>query len=521
METFHEVLGESSPSSLGHSTPEFLAEKFFPEYKTLYTGTTCDFELYYPFTHISLYSFIIDIISLIPEKDRKSVTYFTHYLSKSIHLPLIIQLQNVSIPEFGEIDINDHIQAPIFRIVQDIPPAERLFIIDTALRLITSAFTLHDFEQIIHVLKRIPTEQRVERTRQTLEHLSQARQSGLLTVNNIFNYTYEYLNMRTPQERGNIDITGQEALMSERNAIKEAFQNLLMSDTTREIMAQNLPQAGAENEIFRIHLKEIDPIIILLLKNPKLSPSDRFTLTNAFLSLSLLSDKEDSETLQTLRDISSHSKKMVDKLLGEKTTHHIPRHGISMPQNYKNYRLETLPNIRQFFCLSYTLLTALGPLNLDPHEYAKNWLIEQFYKHSRAWQAFQHSFQHGFYVNFETIEETLRFDSEKNKLTLYFVSHLKGESDDKYHKSQYAYLKGFIKSYITAYKEQLTPLLEALSMIMRGHNTNLNSLLEKNKPACAEGAYIGLIGILREINFSHGIVQRNIPHLAILPCANE
>ena len=40
------------------------------------------------------------------------------------------------------------------------------------------------------------------------------------------------------------------------------------------------------------------------------------------------------------------------------------------------------------------------------------------------------------------------------------------------------------------------PLIEVLFMIMRGHNNNLESADEPNRPACAEGAYLN---ILREL----------------------
>lgn len=47
--------------------------------------------------------------------------------------------------------------------------------------------------------------------------------------------------------------------------------------------------------------------------------------------------------------------------------------------------------------------------------------------------------------------------------------------------------------------EQLMPVTEALFMVMRGHNNSLLSAAEANRPACAEGAYLGMLKAISEM----------------------
>ena len=55
--------------------------------------------------------------------------------------------------------------------------------------------------------------------------------------------------------------------------------------------------------------------------------------------------------------------------------------------------------------------------------------------------------------------------------------------------------------------DKLNPLTEALFMIMRGHNKGLENSNEKNKPACAEGAYLNIMKVLGELEQTKGVMK--------------
>ena len=60
-------------------------------------------------------------------------------------------------------------------------------------------------------------------------------------------------------------------------------------------------------------------------------------------------------------------------------------------------------------------------------------------------------------------------------------------------------LKTLQQGYMMKRAEQLMPVTEALFMVMRGHNNGLLNSAEPNRPACAEGAYLGLLKSISEM----------------------
>ena len=57
----------------------------------------------------------------------------------------------------------------------------------------------------------------------------------------------------------------------------------------------------------------------------------------------------------------------------------------------------------------------------------------------------------------------------------------------------------FAKAYFHKRQEQAMSLIDALFMIMRGHNSDLLNEANQNKPACAEGAYLGMLRSVGEM----------------------
>ena len=64
-----------------------------------------------------------------------------------------------------------------------------------------------------------------------------------------------------------------------------------------------------------------------------------------------------------------------------------------------------------------------------------------------------------------------------------------------------------------------TPLIEALFMVMRGHNINLLDPNEPNKPACAQGLYLGLLSVLGETSDNGLLTMAATQKMEVTDCA--
>lgn len=71
-------------------------------------------------------------------------------------------------------------------------------------------------------------------------------------------------------------------------------------------------------------------------------------------------------------------------------------------------------------------------------------------------------------------------------------------------KSAMPLIKDLQKGYtLDQFVQAFNSWLDALFMVMRGHNNRLNDPLESDRPACADGAYLGTlkaIGEIRDLN---------------------
>ena len=61
------------------------------------------------------------------------------------------------------------------------------------------------------------------------------------------------------------------------------------------------------------------------------------------------------------------------------------------------------------------------------------------------------------------------------------------------------------------------PLIEACFMFMRGHNVKLDDASAPDKPACADGVYLGLLKSLGEIDSLRNPAI-NVPTTAVVDC---
>ncbi len=421
--------------------------------------------------------------------------------------------------------LNDREGRLIIRGIKNIHPAtEREHVVTLAKSLFTNNMNSHDRLRIIDAIKLIQSPQREARVRSAQERLQAAQQQGLITERNIFMYTCIFLEDPTYLVRvnNNAEIVGQEALMAQRETLRTLYENLVTQPATSTIIAENLPALGTENVVMAPQVAQLKNIIELSLKNAlkdKMTVSEQMRLTNALMALALIGDIQDFDMIDTLRNIPA-SKALIDSLIG-KDNIVIPRHRSSSVGSYKRYSLPQLPNIRQFFVLVYNLLNKQGVGDtLNPEQFTRNWLAEKFNNDAKAWEKFRQDFKPGFEeeMNFETVGEFLA--QEKSSLIQHLVQVIEGTTDFIGHKSQHVYMKKLATEYAQINKEKFTPLIEALAMVMRGHNNNLDNPAEANEAACAEGAYIGIIKILQEIKDMEEIAGNALQALDIIMCGD-
>ena len=411
-------------------------------------------------------------------------------------------------------------------------------LVSYASQLFTQNMTSENRVEILQALcqgrSNVTLEMLHDRFRSTVRNLQEATHRGIITPDNIFTYTYEFLNREANPDQAafginaaagaaNIDIVGQEAIAAQRRAITETYENLTRNAETASIISQNLPSLGTENEVFVVGAARLNSVLEFLLKTHPLPALQKMKLINALLGLSIVSDQSDSVTLGRVRGLSSEVLSIVDQLVGPDNVRVIPRHAISNAISYRQYTSPGLPNIRQFFGLVYNLLDQQMGAPSDPRAFVRGWLVETFANNLPAWDKFKKSFQHDFPgVKLPgTVGETLEHVPflETHLVSCLEKTLARQDLDESVtHKDHLITIRNIAKSYSIAFKEKQVPLLEALVMIMRGHNVRLDSLNECNRPACSGGAYLGIAKTLQEIPDVKHIVGSSLANIDVVAC---
>ncbi len=274
-------------------------------------------------------------------------------------------------------------------------------------------------------------------------------------------------------------IVGVEAIVQQTDAMRQAYIELTTNAATAPLINRYLPTAAAADAEFAQCYEQLMSLVeaaaqVLPEGNPL-----RFRYNNAIRSLKLLNG-----------DIT------------------IECHSISLPINYTNYTIAGMPNIRQLFVLAYKLMT------IDPAEYVKGWLAER-YINPTEWQKFAKLFAGAeCFAGLDTNELGIALQTDAkhgNKFVKTLAACVTGEVtiEGADHKALLPIAKQ-IMPMKTAYKtqnlEKLIPLIEALFMIMRGHNANLLDPNQPNNPACAEGAYLGMLKAIDEHFKTAGVI---------------
>ena len=285
------------------------------------------------------------------------------------------------------------------------------------------------------------------------------------------------------------NVGGQEALVQQREIVKKAYKELAANEDTAHLIAANLPNVETIKEKFMNAAEDMKVFLTQALAELKLIDGQNFRFKTAIEGLGLL--------------VADGS---------------VKGHMGSILESYANYEYKGLPNIRQLFVLAYNLLS--GP-NVEVQQ--KEFMIASLMD-AKIWSNAKAIFE----IN-GTLEEELQkpnnvvnilcslmknnyhtFNLNLDKLLL----QEKNSSDKR--KALFKLVTEISNDFALARLDKLNPLIEALFMIMRGHNSKgkkkrengrLLDPTEPNKPACAEGAYLNIMKVLGEIEQTKGIMS--------------
>jgi hypothetical protein len=260
-------------------------------------------------------------------------------------------------------------------------------------------------------------------------------------------------------------VAGQEAIYAEVEAMRGAYEALTTDPRSRDVINNNLPALEETNGEFDRASAALKDQLEHLLAGVHEGTSLHFRLTQALRTLRLLQ--------------------------GDDT---IERHPISPLASYRTRSYEGLPNIRQLFVLATRLL---GPAN--PEDFIRSWMAENLIDLS-SWNAFRSPFVERFprIANQSNVGLALGADGESGNGFVTFLANAFWNNAQEVTPAMRGPLMNLKKAYRTHSQERLMPLIEALFMVMRGHNIKLEDPREANGPACADGAYLNLLKVITQ-----------------------
>ena len=266
-------------------------------------------------------------------------------------------------------------------------------------------------------------------------------------------------------------VVNQEALPQAQDAMVRTYEVLATDPTTAPLITKYLPPIETANDEFA----RVYPQLLGTLENAAANAEGqlKFRYAQAIRGLKLL-----------------NGDKAIEQHLSSSTVH------------YTNYALRGMPNIRQLFVLACRIMT------IDPLEYVKAWLGEK-YGNPAKWTEFVSIFSGAeCFAGLSTVDlgAALRIDAARgDRFVKKLATSITG--DFKVEGVTSSAMRNILKiimpmkiAYDAKNFEKLMPLTEALFMMMRGHNGigHLEDETETNAPACAQGAYLGVLKALIE-----------------------
>ena len=280
----------------------------------------------------------------------------------------------------------------------------------------------------------------------------------------------------------NIDVVGQEALTQQHETIAEAYRNLIADPrVASSISAVTNLSPEALNEAFDNMTKVLRGWIKFRVRIRKgIQDKDLFKFNTAERALDLMQGAANIE-----------------------------HHRASTPESYRTFSYRNIPNIimPNIIQLYVVLFNAINRAQIISFEdFVKTWLSENPTRVNRS---------------FETIGDYIKTHNEAIQLAALCLNKANTKDIPQFVENNLKENLNIDRVLTSALysKVNYMPLIEALFMIMRGHNNNLESADESNRPACAEGAYLN---ILRELTRFLGETDTlaMIDGVKVVSCAN-
>lgn len=272
------------------------------------------------------------------------------------------------------------------------------------------------------------------------------------------------------------DVTDNEALAKRRATIKQNYTNIATNEITSDLITKFLPAPEETIEAFKSCYINLEKILDSALQYKKLQ--NRFKIKNAMRALQLIN--------------------------GDPTVEH---HQASRTIAYTTYSYEGLPDIRQLCVLTWRLA------NIDVQNFVRSVIAEQC-PTSEKWIQWRRPFmQNPKFTNILSYDEfglALAADYDADNI---FTNALAGTLEDEYElpaMGTQRIISNLQKEYINRQIENLTPLIEALFMVMRGHNKHLLLESEINSPACPEGVYLNILKAIHEMTGNYDLSYPSI-----------
>jgi hypothetical protein len=339
--------------------------------------------------------------------------------------------------------MSGYVKKEIIKILVGVPDATQREELCSAVQdLVTPDMFGHDVLEIMRALDRV-RQGGVNITRRAEDVLTQIgmeRQSGLLTEAELFTRIIQLIQgLNITFTQGGVHVNAQEALITERQIIYDAYGKLASDPRTAGLIAKNLITSQSE---FQMIMRDVQGIIESALKRHDLSDQERFRLTTALAG--------------------------VDYVLGIRSTFK-PR--------------ENLPELRQIFGLLYK---TLNPVTLN--DQIKSYIALHF---SEVQNLFPED---------AGIHGTIGLFLESPEGIDFIKLVQEGEGSLKTHlQSKHLQWLKRARTAVNTPMNVINPLVEVLFMSKRGHNQGLFAPEEADNQACADGVYIGAMRALSEV----------------------
>jgi hypothetical protein len=283
-----------------------------------------------------------------------------------------------------------------------------------------------------------------------------------------------------------VQITSQEAIYNEVQVMREVFNRLATDPISRTAIVTSLPKPEETEDVFFTSMTEINWYLTFLIeRSPKKSKLNfRLMIANRALQI----------------------------LCGNASVGH---HRYSSLESYRTRVCSGLPDIRQIFVLACRLLQPT-----DIKTFINHWMATSLARPTN-WIPWSEPFRDDFrgVADQADVGLALGADAQKGHVFERFIyDALQGKNLVK-SPSMGRSILAIKKAYQDHIKDRLMPLIEALFMVMRGHNRDLESPFERNRPACADGAYLNILKAITQTPGISELAARELDGLEITDCS--